>query len=179
MDIDLHSHEILANQRVRDETIMMKRTAIFLIAALAPFAAITAAQAGTISFCSETCDANGQNCSDICASGKAVNQTKVPKDIAPVVGKVTVHQLEGNGCAKAEVSDGSNLQKGEATKLALDRNCDYRVRFNIKSSGCTGDKDIRINKDDIKKGNTVAALHGACGSLNTELHSYKGETDTE
>lgn len=150
------------------------KSALVLLTALAPFAAIPAAHAGTISFCSETCDANGANCSNNCAPGKAANQTKVPKDIAPVVGKVTVHQLEANGCAAAEVSNGNNLSKGEHVDLSLNRKCNYKVRFSIASKGCVGDKDIRINADDIKKNKTAAMLHGACGSLNTDLETYNG-----
>jgi len=147
----------------------MRHTAILLIAGLACFAVSGAARAEALRF---DCVAG-----DTCAEGKAINKTNVVKKVGIVVSAVSVTQLKSYSCDEVKLRDGTNLQVKESIGMTLNRKCNYKVRFSIKGT-CDGDKDIKINADDIANDETVARLVGLCGSLSVKRIKYDKASDS-
>ena len=121
-----------------------------------------------MNFCSKTLSA--QVGGTICKNGMVYNSAAV------VVTKVKVKQLAGpNGCTAVEKIYSRNMSQGEAPfGVRLRKDCEYRVQFNT-TSGCTGDKVVKITPKDLTLATpvTVANLEGICGSLKGNKYNFR------
>ena len=130
---------------------------------------------------------------DFCGGRKNCNAGRVINGASVTVTKVKVNQLAGsNGCQAVEKVHSKNLSgnpKGDPTGIAngltdsdstqhgfglkLRKDCEYRVQFNT-TSGCPGDKVVKISLDDQKATppKTAALLVGDCASLKSKTSKY-------
>ena len=92
-----------------------------------------------------------------------------------VVTKVKVNQLAGpSGCKADEKVYSKNMTHESKFGVLLRKDCEYRVQFNT-TSGCTGDKAVKITVKDMASAPpvTVATLEGGCGTLSGNKYKFQ------
>ena len=86
------------------------------------------------------------------------------------VKRVKIHQENEHGCVSDKREHDASLQYNDHFDFIINAKCSYN--FSVETtSGCTGQKSIKITLSNNKNGKTVVMINNACGSLNMNLEN--------
>jgi hypothetical protein len=107
------------------------------------------------------CDSGSSDCKDIYAKNGS----------AALVTSVNVTET-GTGCSGEKKVHEANLvgSLGDYFKIKARKTCNYVITYKT-TSGCTGEKSVKIIPNKMTEGKDVAKLGGSCGTLNTKVIS--------